>query len=240
MLKITNVTTIVWGSYLATNKRGTLPAGAQVDATGYEREGYSYINSPMIGWVRSMDLRDVQIPIPPVIDGNLNLWRTLYGHERPADYPLGINYGSFDIQWIMEIAKEEKPAGFKLPGATVIAIKSLNDYNTVKWNWLLDQAGTRKILSQDEETQVIRLPVPCMSGGNVVNVLEETERFLRIETVKFDAPIPDTIRELPHLTHTWYGYTKAGALFRPAGGVLWPLLAKTSSAWVIKRGLVKL
>lgn len=245
MIKLISVdNTVVWLSWDGTKKRTTLALNTPVNVTGYEKNGYSYIDSPVIGWVKTSNLKDpvvVPPPPPPPVTG-LNLWRTKYADEikDPAYRPEGVNVGSFAIMWLLPSQKIVKPDGWNLSDTTCKSIRVMNQNDSIKWNWLVDQAGTRKILSQDEATQIVRLPVPCMSAGNLVNVLEETDQFCRIQTVKHDSFIPGDIIEVPYLTHTWMGYTKAGVIFRPAGGVLWPLLARDTSAWVIKSGLEKI
>jgi hypothetical protein len=179
-------------------------------------------------------------PSPPV-DKPFELYRTLHGTERPDTYYLGVNYGSFDVaSQLLSLPKYgNKPPGIILNASQVNYIKAINGKDTKKWGWLVDEQGTRKVLSQKADGS-IWLPVPICSGGNVVAVVEIKEDFARILTVPADKPIPDNLP--PYLCHLWYAVSipeKGGRIFIPAGGVYYPLLAADSSAWVPLSGLVK-
>jgi hypothetical protein len=177
----------------------------------------------------------------PQINKPFELYRTLHGTERPDTYYLGVNYGSFDVaSQLLPLPKYgNKPPGIILNASQVNYIKAINGNDVQKWHWLVDEAGTRKVLAGNEAGR-IWIPVPICSGGNVVAVVEIKDEFARILTVPADRPIPDNLP--PYLCHLWYGVAsleKGGKIFIPAGGVYYPLLAEGSSAWVPLNGLVK-
>jgi hypothetical protein len=184
----------------------------------------------------------VDTPSPPPVDKPIELYRTLHGTQRPDTYYLGVNYGSFDVaSQLLSLPKYgNKPPGIILNDSQVNYIKAINGNDPKKWSWLVDKAGTRKVLANNDDGR-IWLPVPICSGGNVVAVVETRDEFVRILTVPADRPISDNLP--PYLCHLWYGVTipeKGGKIFIPAGGVYYPLLAEGSSAWVPLSGLVKI
>jgi len=204
------------------------------------------------GWGRSdkgwfvmrwiMTIPSVDTPPSPQFDKPIELYRTLHGTERPDTYYLGVNYGSFDVaSQLLPLPKYgNKPPGIILNDAQINYIKTINGNDAQKWSWLVDEAGTRKVLSKNEDGR-IWIPAPICSGGNIVAVVEIKDKFARILTVPADRPIPDNLP--PYLCHLWYGVTipkKGGKIFIPAGGVYYPLLAEGSSAWVPLSGLVKI
>ena len=174
-----------------------------------------------------------------VADEPFELYRTLHGTDRPDDYYLGPNYGSFDVasQLLALPRYGNKPAGFVLNTQQINYIKSINGNDAQKWSWLVDQAGTRKVLSEKTDGR-IWIPVPICSGGNVVAVVEIKGNFARILTVPADEPIPDNLPD--YLCHLWYGITKEGRIFIPRNGVHFPLLTQGSSAWVPLSGLERI
>jgi hypothetical protein len=189
-----------------------------------------------------MTYPSVDTPPPPLVDKPIELYRTLHGTERPDTYYLGVNYGSFDVaSQLLPLPKYgNNPPGIILNDAQVNYIKALNGNDPKKWSWLVDEAGTRKVLAKNEDGR-IWIPVPICSGGNLVAVVEIRKEFVRILTVPADRPIPDNLP--PYLCHLWYGVyipEKGGKIFIPAGGVYYPLLAEGSSAWVPLSGLVKI
>jgi hypothetical protein len=182
--------------------------------------------------------------IPPVTPPSLGgLWRTKPGNQKLWGYkPEGINYGSFDIGWILPERPAgfiNKPAGFKLLPAHIEYLKILNGGDEHKVNWLIDRNGTRKILSQEESGQY-KCPVPCYSGNNPVNVLEIDGNFARIETVSIYQPLPPTLPD--YLCHEWWAFTSGGKYYRfldEEGGIKYALFARSTSAWVQLSGIIK-
>jgi hypothetical protein len=177
----------------------------------------------------------VDTPPPPVPAGDV-WWTKSFVNGKPLGLkPEGVNLGSFAIGWALPEEPEgfiNKPAGFNLTLKHIEYIRKFNQQNLGALNWLVDQEGTKDVLSVTAEG-LYRCPVPCFSENNPVRVLELTDRFARIQTVSIYDPLPDTLP--PYLLHSWYGYTKGGVFFQiqsGLGGVKYPLFARSNSAWV--------
>jgi hypothetical protein len=165
------------------------------------------------------------------------IYKTIRGDQKPTGYkPEGINYGSFDIGWLMDAPKIEKPANIPLEQRHIDYIRLFNiGQEDAAIKWLVDQNGTAKVLSVDDAGNY-RLPVPCFSGENIVMVLEWRGEFARIQTVNINEPLPPNLPA--YLYHTWGAFTTGGKWFQPLGGIRYPLFARASSAWVQAKGLV--
>jgi hypothetical protein len=208
--------------------KGYVPKGFSFDSVEI-RDGWLAIRYDK--WVPSYACR----PNEPPANG---IWYTVRGDQKPPGYkPEEINYGSFDIAWLLDEKPRSviyKPAGFKLTAVQVEYLKGLNSEN---FGWLISQKGADKVLAVNE-TGVYRCPVPCMSGNNQVNVLEWDGKFARIETVNINKPIPENLP--PWLCHTWWAF-RGRTYYMPfstEGGIKYPLFAKDDSAWVQGNGLI--
>jgi len=212
-------------------KRDVVPGGVIV-AGLYSKGNYLFIESPCRGWVSMALLSEMETqPDPPPVSGDL--WMTLRGDQKPAHYkPEGINYGSFDIFWLMETTKISKPPGLRLSQSVMDYILELNDGDSQKVKWLLAQEDTTKVLTVNSNG-MFSLPVPCGSGNNKVKVLEIKDNYARVQTVNINKPLPSVLPD--YLCHRWWGFTKGGEYFQPLGaigGVKYPLLYNWDSAWV--------
>jgi hypothetical protein len=235
MRYITTATVTVFSTPFGIGKRDTIGKGKIVNVIS-SRFKYSFIDSPVRGWVMSGLLQPYEATVPLPLDANI--WRTVRGDKKPRWYkPEGINYGSFDIGWLLDADKLVKPQSVRLEKKHINYILWLNSGNQMKVNWLIDQTGTKDVLAYDEATKKYWIPVPCFSGNNLVKVLEWKGNFARIETVPVGGTLPDTLP--PHLLHTWWAFTLVGKYYQPLGGVVYPLFTTGSSAWVQKGGLTK-
>jgi len=176
---------------------------------------------------------------PPDPGNNASIWWTICGPKPLGHKPPTINLGSFGLGWLMpeEITGFiNKPAGFKLQEHHIAYLYYLNPQNPGAVNWLVDEAGNRKILSLDGA--YYKCPVPCYSEANPVNVLEWGDMAVRIETVSIYDPLPQTLPA--HLCHKWYAYTKGGTFYqvqKEEGGINYPLFARSNSAWIQRSGI---
>jgi len=176
---------------------------------------------------------------PPDPGSNASIWWTIC-KSKPYGYkPEGLNVGSFAIGWLMPeepVGFINKPAGFKLQEHHIAYLHYLNPQNPGAVNWLVDEGGTKKVLSCDNGQY--KCPVPCYSENNLVNVLEWGPLAVRIETVSIYDPLPQTLPA--HLCHKWYGYTKGGTFWQvqaAEGGINYPLFARSNSAWIQRAGI---
>ncbi len=229
-------------------KNGDLKKEQEIEVIE-QQNGYGHTGSPIQGWVKMSDLSEVKDvaphilprePIEPLIIPGLNLHRAMHGDERPDIGWLGINKGSFDIIPLLPNTKLEKGDPLKLDAAQVAAIRKLNPDGggftaQQKWNWLVDDIGNRDVMAHDDITDEYRIPSPGISGGAHVNVLETMGDFAKIETLA--GTIPDNLPS--HLVFTWYGFADT-KLFKPFGGVQFPVLFSRTSAYVPSAWLVKL
>jgi hypothetical protein len=181
--------------------------------------------------------------IPPTIP-SIGIWQTFGNEDRKWGYkPDKRNLGSFAIIWLLPERPEgfiNKPAGFKLQKRHIDYCSVLNNGDPRKMNWLVDDAGTRKILSLDNGQY--KCPVPCCSGSNKVKVLEIDGNFARIETVSIYDPLPDPATLPDYLCHKWFAFTSGGTYYMQmseSGGIRYPLFARSTSAWVQLSGLIK-
>jgi hypothetical protein len=179
------------------------------------------------------------IPVDYSAPEAFKLYRTLNGTERPENYYLDVNFGSFDTaSWLFGFpGYGNQPAGFTLSDQQVKYIKAVNGNVPARWNWLMNEEGILRILMEQADGSIY-LPIPICPGGNVVAVVETKGEFARILTFPREKPIPNNLPD--YLLHTWYGITKGGKIFLPKEGVRYPLLAEGSSAWVPLSGLVKI
>jgi hypothetical protein len=124
----------------------------------------------------------------------------------------------------------------RLPTHIVQSIKLMNSNDPKKWNWLVSQVGTDKVLSQDQETGEIKYPVPSIFGGeNVVGVVSVTGMWAKVVTHPITKRIP--LKFPVYLRHLCFGYTKSHQLFLPAGGVYMPVLFTGRYAYTHIEGL---
>ena len=206
---------------------------------GYVPEGFTFDSFDIkAGWV-AID-KNKWIPAyacRPTGQQDTGIWYTIRGDRKPEGYkPEGINYGSFDIAWLLDEKPTNvvnKPSGFKL---TTDQVKYLKHLNREEFGWLVNQGDTTRVLTMDEDGEY-RCPVPCMSGNNQVKVLEWEGQFARIETVNIYKPIPKLLH--PWLCHKWWAF-RGDRYYMPfaTGGVKYPLFAKGDSAWVQGIGLL--
>ena len=193
------------------------------------------------GWVQMIwvSITD-EVVIPPPEDPPVSGagWFTIKGNEKPIGYkPEEMNEGSFDIVWLMKEPKLYKPDFIKLKRKHMDYIAHFNNNNVEAEKWLTAQEDQKKVLSVDEAGNY-RIPVPCCSGNNLVEVVEWIGNdFARIKTVNINGSLPDTLP--PSLLHTWYGF-KDQTYYIPKGeigGVKFPLLWLDDTALVQRKGL---
>ena len=171
------------------------------------------------------DPKPEPVPVDYTAPEAFELYHTMHGTERPENYYLSVNLGSFDVASVLfgVPGYDNQPAGFFLSDQQIKYIKAVNGNIPAKWNWLVDDQGTTKIFIGKADGSIY-LPIPICAGGNVVAVVETKGEFARILTFPREKPIPNNLPD--YLLHTWYGITEGGKIFIPKDGVRYPLLAE--------------
>ena len=194
-------------------------------------------------WISAMAVKvenAAPFPYDPPTDGLGDVWLTITGAQKPRVYhPQGINFGSFDIGWLLAGQRVTKPDRIKLDARHISYILRLNDGDVAKLNWLIAQDSNKKVLSVEGDHNY-SIPVPCFSGNNFVRVLEMSGPYAKIETIDVHDGLPEN--PPPWLVHTWWAFTKGGSYFQPfgaIGGVKYPLFANDSFAWILKSALAR-
>jgi hypothetical protein len=217
---------------------GYIQAGTIFDSKNQKN---GWVEVSRVHWIPADSCTSQLPPIvePPNPGNNASIWWAIC-KSKPYGYkPEGLNYGSFAIGWLMPeepIGFINKPAGFKLQEHHIAYSHYMNPQNPGAVAWMVDQAGTRKVLQLDGVQY--KCPVPCYVEGNPVNVLEWGQLAVRIETVSIYDPLPQTLPN--YLCHTWYAYTKGGTFYKvqaAEGGVRYPLFARSNSAWIQRSGI---
>lgn len=187
--------------------------------------------------------------VPGGIPTGLNLYRVMYGNERPDIGWLGRPNGTFDNVPLCENMRLEKGAGITIPPMQWDRIVLMNPASAgatqkEKIGWLVSSLGTDKIIFYNEATGTYRQHTPEVAGGATVNVLEIQGNFAKVGCWNINDVIPENLPM--HFVYTWTALTlpkpgyPIGQTFIPRDGVKFPILYWRNWAYLPLQWLVKL